>query len=319
MNISIALCTYNGEAFLQDQLDSFTSQSLKPYELVVCDDGSNDETLNILQRFRLSAPFPVRIFQNETNLGVSKNFERTITLCTGDIIALSDQDDVWLPHKLSTLNEKLEQNPQAGFVFSDAILTDEKLNSLNNTLWKSIRFNSHEQRKLQHGQSFQVLLKHRVVTGAAMGFRTDFREMLLPIPENWIHDAWISIVLAVISSGVIVEEPLMYYRQHQNNQIGTAIDIGKAAKQALARGKKSHLSNAEQHERLLERLRQRSLSLPVQERQLKEKIAHMRARAELPRNHVARTLPVLRELIKRRYEMYSSGWYSATRDWLYGN
>jgi len=85
MNISIALCTFNGERFLQEQLDSYCDHELLPDELVVCDDCSSDSTRSILSTFAKDAPFEVRLEFNETNLGMGRNFERAISLCTGDI------------------------------------------------------------------------------------------------------------------------------------------------------------------------------------------------------------------------------------------
>lgn len=91
--ISTAMCTYNGEKYLREQLESIARQTLLPNELVVCDDCSSDETVEIIQDFSRNAPFSVRLMINENNLGFAKNFEKAITLCSGEIIVLSDQDD----------------------------------------------------------------------------------------------------------------------------------------------------------------------------------------------------------------------------------
>ena len=92
--VSVALCTYNGERFLQEQLDSIAMQTWTPDEVVVGDDGSSDSTLEILERWKQSVPFSVRIERNERNLGFAKNFESTLSRCTGDVVFLCDQDDV---------------------------------------------------------------------------------------------------------------------------------------------------------------------------------------------------------------------------------
>src|ERR1019366_197610 len=93
--ISVALCTYNGERFLSQQLASIGKQTRLPDELVVCDDSSTDRTVAIVREFAASVSFPVRVFENQRNLGSAANFERAIRLCDGDLIALSDQDDIW--------------------------------------------------------------------------------------------------------------------------------------------------------------------------------------------------------------------------------
>ena len=97
---SVALCTYNGAQYLPDQLESIVAQTRLPDELVVGDDHSTDDTVNILEDFAAGAPFPVRLHVNETNLGVVKNFEATILRCQGNLTALCDQDDVWLRNKV---------------------------------------------------------------------------------------------------------------------------------------------------------------------------------------------------------------------------
>src|SRR5688572_14133745 len=97
---SVAMCTYNGARYLKEQLDSFTVQTRLPDELIVCDDGSSDETCQIVSTFAASAPFTVRLEVNQQTLGSTQNFAKAIQLCRGDLIALCDQDDVWLPGKL---------------------------------------------------------------------------------------------------------------------------------------------------------------------------------------------------------------------------
>ena len=100
LNISVALCTCNGARFLSEQLVSLAEQTLRPIELVVCDDASDDGTWQLLEEFQRSAPFPVRLYRNVRRLGIAQNFEQAMLLCEGDVIALCDQDDVWLPEKL---------------------------------------------------------------------------------------------------------------------------------------------------------------------------------------------------------------------------
>src|ERR1700721_581226 len=113
MNLSIALCTYNGERFLPEQLRSIGEQSRLPDELVGCDDASTDRTLGIIEDFARQAPFPVRIEVNAANSGSTPNFAKAIGMCKGDSIVLADQDDVWVPSKLAALETALTFNPEA--------------------------------------------------------------------------------------------------------------------------------------------------------------------------------------------------------------
>jgi len=124
--ISVAMCTYHGERFLAQQLASIAKQTRPPDELVVCDDRSSDRTVEILRDFAASVSHPVKIFENETNLGFVANFERAIQLCTGDLIALSDQDDIWYPERLELSEREFAAHPEVGLVFSDADLIDDQ-------------------------------------------------------------------------------------------------------------------------------------------------------------------------------------------------
>ena len=138
--ISVALCTYNGEQFLSRQLASIQQQTRTPDELVVCDDCSTDRTLEILQDFAASAAFPVRITQNDDNLGFVANFERAIQLCQGDLIALCDQDDIWYPTRLERSLQEFTAHPEVGFVFSDADIIDQQDQLTGMRLWTNFGF-----------------------------------------------------------------------------------------------------------------------------------------------------------------------------------
>jgi glycosyltransferase involved in cell wall biosynthesis len=108
--ISIAMATYNGARFIQKQLDSFSHQTLSPSELIVCDDGSTDSTISIIQKFAHSTSIPVVLVTNPIRLGYTANFLKAAHLCTGDLIAFSDQDDEWLPEKLEFIREASEKS-----------------------------------------------------------------------------------------------------------------------------------------------------------------------------------------------------------------
>ncbi len=130
MKISVAMCTFNGAQYLGEQLASLLAQIRLPDELIICDDGSRDNTCDILRAFAGKVPFEIHIHVNETTLGSTKNFEKIISLCSGDIIALSDQDDVWYPQKLSLIEQAFLQNPQMGGVFTNAEIVDQNLEPL---------------------------------------------------------------------------------------------------------------------------------------------------------------------------------------------
>ena len=217
--ISVAMCTRNGAQYLGTQLRSIANQTLHPSEVVVCDDGSEDGTLSRAKEFARSAPFPVRVYSNAVALGPAKNFEKAITLCDGEIIILADQDDEWMSEKVERFSNVFEQNPEAIYAFSNAEFIDECGRSLKTTLWDAVglkgslwRFNGDRQ--------LEILLKHNIITGAAMAFRASFRETFLPIADGWMHDYWIVLLASLFSSGIPVPECLFRYRQHQAQVCG---------------------------------------------------------------------------------------------------
>lgn len=120
--ISIAMATYNGESFIRRQLDSIAQQTLPPAELVVCDDGSTDSTLSILNDFSHSAPFPVIVVENAERLGFTANFLKAARMCGGDLIAFCDQDDEWLPHKLHRILEISHESDALLFAHADELI-----------------------------------------------------------------------------------------------------------------------------------------------------------------------------------------------------
>lgn len=317
--ISIALCTYNGASLLHRQLESIANQTLPPDELVVCDDASTDETPQILSSFQAVAPFPVRLHVNRTNCGSTANFEQAINLCQGDLIALADQDDAWLPHKLEAIEQRFAAFPEIGAVFSDAVVVDEEWHPLGYTLWQHVGFSPARQEMVDEGQSLEALLKHLVVTGATLAFRSQLREVISPIPPLWIHDAWIALLIAGGPGLKAIPEPLILYRQHGGNQIGARQpSLAERFHEALSLDRNTYyggeLARYEAARARLKKfprhLRPDTLSL------LDAKIAHLQHRSALPNNRLLRLPFVLVELIKGGYHRYSYGWEVAVKDLL---
>lgn len=315
--ISVALCTYNGAAYLAEQLASIAGQDRLPAELVVCDDASTDATPQIVADFSARAPFPVRFQRNAQNLGSRANFERAIRLCQGSLIALADQDDVWLPQKLRRLAESLENDPAAGFAFSDALLVDARRSPLGCRLWPSIRFNAAEQRRWRAGGELDVLLRHNVVTGATLAFRAEYRDLLLPIPGHWVHDGWIALILAAVARSIPIAEPLVEYRQHAAQQIGERPrSLFEQYLRGTQRQANGFLSIADDYQAAGQRLaplgdRLRSEGLLAA---LERKSEHFRAKSRMRAQTLGRLPLVLRELTLRHYARYSSGWRSLAQD-----
>jgi glycosyltransferase involved in cell wall biosynthesis len=224
MNLSIAMCTFNGAAYLAEQLESLAAQTRLPDELVVNDDQSTDDgTREIVAAFTRTAPFPVRLSVNEKTLGSKQNFAKAIDLCRGDIIFLCDQDDVWGPDKLARIEETFRLQPETGLVFSDAEVVSEDLVPMRHL---ADDFNSECRAQLREGRAFHALLHNYLVTGATMAFASRFKSLVLPIPDETIlqHDAWIALIIAATAPVVFLPEALIKYRQHLGQQIGVSIE-----------------------------------------------------------------------------------------------
>ena len=217
--VSLALCTYNGAAFLKEQLDSIALQTRPPDEIVVCDDASCDETIQILQSFAATAPFSIRITINEVTVGAIKNFEKAISRCAGTVIFLCDQDDFWHPEKIERMLKPFADFA-TGAVFSNAEAVGPDLTPLGYSLWDACGFKLERRQYYQAGGAFVDLLRSNVVQGASLAFRASFREAILPFPLCWSHDHWSAVILAACSEIRFLDEQLMLYRQHGSNLLG---------------------------------------------------------------------------------------------------
>ena len=241
--ISVALCTYNGQRFLPQQLASIANQTRLPDEVIACDDRSTDGTIEVLREFAASVSFPVRIVENEHNLGSAKNFERAIRLCSGTLIALCDQDDQWYPQRLECSEKELLAHPEAGLVFSDGDIVDEQDHPTGQRLWQSFIFTEDRRRELLAGK-YELLLSHRFVTGATVTFRSILRDRCFPVAAPFIHDEWMAAMLVVFCELRAIEQPLIRYRRHTSQQVGSpAIELPRWKIQnhwnTLARGEKT--------------------------------------------------------------------------------
>jgi glycosyltransferase involved in cell wall biosynthesis len=327
-SFSVAMCTYNGARFVGEQLESIAAQSRPPAELVVCDDGSADGTVGVVERFAASAPFPVRLFVNGKNLGSTKNFERAVSLCAGDLVALSDQDDVWLPEKLELMGERFERSAGVGLVFTDAEVVDEQLRPLGYNSWQSTgeaEFGPAKRRLFERGRALDVLLRGNVVTGAAMAFRAKYKGLALPIPEGLglIHDGWIALVVASVARADFVARPLIKYRQHPRQQLGAHRGDeggeGVVAAGLSAAGRANpYAAELRKLGALIDRLAAAGGEYDAGPalNTLARRAAHLRARAALPAGRLRRLPPVLRELLSLRYHAHSNGLRSAAKDLL---
>lgn len=225
--LSVALCTYNGERYITSQIDSILRQSHPVDEIVVCDDGSTDKTIDILESIIETSPIEIRIHKNTTNLGVCANFEQAVTLCNGDIIFLSDQDDIWNPDKVKTIVSWFDTHPQKSAVFTDAtLITEDGKEFSNKSLWDCIGFNKKMRRYFDNGLSLESFFINKA-TGATMAIRKDisFPFSQYCNNDNVLHDYCIALK-ALDNDGLgYIDKPLIQYRLHGSQQAGISYQL----------------------------------------------------------------------------------------------
>jgi glycosyltransferase involved in cell wall biosynthesis len=322
MKISVASCTFNGEKYLLEQLESISAQTRTPDEVVICDDRSTDKTVEIVRTFAEKTEVPVRFEIRERTLGSTLNFEHAIRLCTGDVIALSDQDDIWLPEKLEQFEEIFARDPGVGLVFTDAEVVDEDSKSLTGSLW-DWTLNKEDLRAMEEGRAFEVLIQRNVVTGATMAFRSCFVDLILPIPVNdaIVHDAWIALVISAAAKVVALPKRLIKYRQHAQQQLGvmsTSQDRTVAARNVYYAGQVEKLNQF--HQRVLSTDPRsgggRFCEIESRLRFVNELRSHYETRGNIPGKRWRRISPIAKELLTRRYHRFSKGTLSGLLDLL---
>lgn len=215
--VSIAVCTYNGEKYLREQLDSLIHQTYQNLEIIVVDDRSSDRTMEILSVYAKEDK-RIKIFQNEHNLGFVQNFSKALTLCAGDCIALADQDDIWKLDKIEIFLREIQEHT---LIYSDAILIDQDGNSMNQLLIQP-------KKNLVAGHCNKAFLFNNCVSGNTLMFKKELLKFILPIPEISFHDTWIAFIASTIGTITYTNEAMTFYRRHE-----TQITIKKVNKKSF--------------------------------------------------------------------------------------
>lgn len=208
--ISVVMATYNGSLYLSEQLESLTKQTYPNIEIIVIDDGSTDNTIEILKSYQLKHS-NIKIFINDLNLGYVKNFEKGCTLATGEYIALCDQDDYWHPEKLSKMQAAIGDYP---LIYCDSILCEESLIPIGVKI--SDRVNCRD---------FDNCLQQAIfcrIYGHATLIKKSFLVKTLPFLDLTPHDWWLSFTATFYGGSKYLPEPLVSYRQHSSNIFGAA-------------------------------------------------------------------------------------------------
>ncbi|MFY8035938.1 MAG: glycosyltransferase family 2 protein [Cyclobacteriaceae bacterium] len=292
-SVSIVLATYNGEKYLRAQLDSLFAQTYPLLEIIAVDDCSSDSTVSILKEYAAAHPI-LHIYQNEVNLKHNRTFERGIRLAKGDCIALCDQDDIWLPEKISTLMEQWW--PDSLLIHCDSEFIDADGNSLHRKI--------SDLKNLQTYSSPVPFIIGNTVAGHAAIFRKELTAHILPFPPIVIHDWWMAFRAATLGPVQYVDQPLIRYRQHAGNVIG-AIKV---------KGQKRKKDKSELQQRIRERMKLFDLSCPESHsaKKLLSQLAKSYSSFSLPNNFLRMNL-----FFAHQQQLLATKKRSPFRKWLF--
>lgn len=204
IRVSVAMATYNGEKYIKEQLDSILNNLTDNDEIIISDDGSTDNTLNIIKNYNDER---IKMICGP-KAGIKKNFENAIKHCNGKYIFLSDQDDIWMNNKVEILLNEFN-NKKCDLILHDAIV----FNSDNNDIIYNSFFNYRRTKK----GILNNLIKNNYI-GCCMAFDKNLRSKILPIPNNIkMHDQWIGILAEKYAKVEFINDKLIKYRRHINN------------------------------------------------------------------------------------------------------
>ncbi|MCJ7933545.1 MAG: glycosyltransferase family 2 protein [Chryseobacterium sp.] len=221
MKTSVALCTYNGEKYITSQLNSILSQTIAVDEIIVCDDGSSDSTMDIVQLYKEKHPSVFKVYRNEKNLRSVKNFEKAISLCTHEIIFLSDQDDVWENNKVEAHLNYFGQHPNIQVIATNGYCIDnhdEKKEMYSFWDVPAIAKSTDTDYTIRDTLSKVA----NIATGASMSLRKSFLPEIIPFPNapHLHHDEWMAFIASQKDAFAMLNEKLFSYRIHDSQQIG---------------------------------------------------------------------------------------------------
>ncbi|WP_184543773.1 glycosyltransferase family 2 protein [Mucilaginibacter sp. FT3.2] len=274
--VSIALCSYNGEKYVAEQLESIITQTYENLEIIVLDDCSTDSTPEIVRAYQARDP-RVSLYRNEHNLGFNKNFERAVSLATGRFIAISDQDDVWEPNKIQVLIDNIKD---AWLIFSNSQYMEADGTRTERKLLKDFSLT---------GRNFKMLLLNNFVTGHTSMFTRELLDHALPFPDAGFYDWWMGFVALYHNRLAYVDRVLTRYRAHDG-----------------AVTSKSRLSPGEKHSYYFEMMcSQLSTFVAYPELQVKDRSYVERLNRALTLKRIRFSLPLFRMMLKDYDDLFS--------------
>jgi glycosyltransferase involved in cell wall biosynthesis len=325
-SVSVIVCTHNGSLYIEDQLSSILAQSRLPNEIVISDDASGDDTVSRVSSLlgTWTAEYPeaaIRfvLLENEVALGVTANFESAIVHSMGEIIVLSDQDDVWHADRLLVAAQQLESSSGVDLLFSDAELVGPDGSPLGRSLLDSLEVTRRDKELIHAGDVVPLLMRRNLVTGATVMFRRRVLDFALPFPSEWVHDEWLAMMAGVFGTVDLMEQSLVDYRQHSANQIGIdAPTLRRKIDRVLQPRGDRNASLARKFEVLAERLRAMHEGVAPRILAMAQEKAEAEAfRAALPSRALARVPKIMTAARRGWYRKYASrGLMDIVRDLL---
>lgn len=312
--VSVVLCTYNGARHLPVLLESLVAQRRPIDELIVADDCSSDQTLDVVESFRRKLAGRVVVNRNASNLGPAANFSQALARATGEWVLPCDQDDIWHAAKVDRLVSLLHQASGIDVLQHDGRLIDDRGQPLAGTLFKrlGVPHGATPQRKFMH------LVRRNFAPGCTLAVRRALLERGLPVPTGFMHDEWLVLLAAGRGSLACVDEPLISYRVHSSNHLGLK-EVGPwASLRGYVRGDVGQRSAklqrlvALRHALSAGQVAGAERFLPL----LDDAIVHLKRRSQLPSTRLIRVPWILGEVTSGRYGRWSSGLASALRDLL---
>jgi glycosyltransferase involved in cell wall biosynthesis len=316
LTCGVALCTYNGGKYLKEQLESILSQTKQPDAIVICDDCSTDDTWDILNRFKLSAPVSVKLMRNATQQGVTKNFELAVQSLETDLIFLCDQDDIWFVNKISTIHAVFLASPKTEMVFTNAVLVDANGNDLGATLFGELQLSQEEEQALARGKAFEVLCRRNVITGATAAFRRSLLSVALPFSDTCLHDEWLGLIASTLGGVVQLPDCTIKYRQHGKNVVGvrklSRLEIAKELWWSIQRfgSRKFAEDRIRYRVGLLDRIKDHPQICRSFIERCQDSVVFAEFRAALPERFFMRWPAVFLRVIKGEYRRFGYWWKS---------
>lgn len=314
--VSVALAACDGAPYLGLQLESLLGQTVGPDEIVICDDSRDDATFRAVEPLRAAHPDLIRYRRNPEPLGVAGNFEQAISLTSGEVILLADQDDFWEREKIEKLVAAL---PEGGGAFCDSVLTDAELRPGEVTHWQLRGFGPRERaayRAADRLGKLAAFCRRVPAAGHNMAFDAALKSLLLPFPAlPACHDTWIGLLAAAVGQWAMVEAPLTRFRQHGGN-LSQAGRHGRLHAACEAIRQDSAGWTAALYRALLDRLAPVEGVWPEVIALLADRQEHSAARAAMTGSLRQRLPLIWREYLLRRYFVYGRGWQNIGQDLL---